>query len=744
MSKSFEMTGVVEGIPEEFLRTAMTTQINELYEFGGCRLDVLRRVLTRDGHPVSLAPKTFELLLLLVQSQGRALSKQELMTALWPDVFVEEANLSFQISALRRTLGEGTSKWLETIPKHGYRFAAPVRAVPAQPDDVAQSSTPGVAEVAPVAHPAYRRRWITGILALLAIAIALSVALLQRSTAMLKSAAVPVAVPLTTDPGYENMPSLSPDGSQVAFAWSKESKPDYDIYVKLVGPGEPIPLTNDPSSHDLNPAWSPDGRLIAFERCTTRSTSDLYVIPALGGAAEQRIATGPAGCGSFKSIAWTPDGEWLAWANRPGIGLFDIHSREKRQLTVDGRIPAFSEDGRRMAYIRRVGPGVAVHVLPLTAELTAAGPPVRVTPPVPIIRTIAWTPRGDALVYSVAGWVGVSSRLYRVALAADRLDPAGSPQVLPFGENGDTFSISRKTGSLVYSAFLRDTALMRLDLKELNRAPVPVAESTYDEYTPDYSPDGRRIAFSSTRTGAEEIWIADADGSKPVRMTTMNGPVCSGPRWSPPDGRKILFHSTGSATMRALYALDVTTGARQQLTDGPHRDSQASWSRDGQTIYFLSQSPQSSDIWKMPAGGGTRVQVTRHGGLFGIESFDRRVLYYAKPVGSDFAIWRVPVDGGEEVAVTGVGLTDSLNFAVAREGLYFLSGSSILEGLLGDTPLGKDTIDFFDFKTGRRRTILELGKRSCFGIVVSPDERYLLYSVVNSVSRNLMFVDKIE
>ena len=743
MSKSFEMAGVVEGIPEEFLRAAMTTQINELYEFGACRLDVQRRVLMRDGHAVPLAPKTFDLLLLLVPSQGRALSKQELMTALWPDVFVEEANLSFQISALRKALGDGTSQCLETIPKHGYRFTAPVKAVPAKNDDVAQSSTPVVAEVAPVARPAYRRLWIPGILVLLAIVIALSAALLKRSTALVKSAApVPVAVPLTTDPGYETMPSFSPDGSQVAFAWKKESKPDYDIYVKLVGPGEPIQLTDGPS-HDLNPAWSPDGRLIAFERCTTTGTTDLYVIPALGRAAEQRIATRQAGCGTFRSIAWTPDGEWLAWAGGagPGIWLFDIHSLEKRQLTVDGWIPVFSEDGRRMAYSRSAGPGPAVHVLPLTAELTAAGPPMRVTPWVSMIRSIAWTPRGDALVYSASGWLGVS-RLYRVALAANRLEPAGSPQMLPFGENGDVFSLS-KTGSLVYSAFLHDDALMRLDLTELNRAPVPVADSTYNEYTPDYSPDGR-IAFTSTRTGDEEIWIADTDGSKPVRMTTMNGPMCSNPRWSP-SGLKILFQSTGSATGRALYVLDVTTRVVGPLTDGPNADFQASWSKDGQTIYFLSMSPSGGpEIWKMPAGGGRRVQVTRHGGWFGVESFDSRLLYYAKPIGPDLAIWRVPVDGGEEVAVTGVGLTDSLNFAVAQKGLYFVSGSSTVVGLLGDTPLGKDRIDFVDFKTGRRRTILELGKRSSFGIAVSPDERYLLYSVTNSVSRNLMLVDRIE
>jgi non-specific serine/threonine protein kinase len=102
----------------------------DVYEFGPYRLDVTQRLFTREGTVVPLPPKTFELLLLLVKTPGRAFSKQELMTALWPETFVEEANLSFQTSMLRKALGEGGAHWIETIPKHGYRFTAEVRMVP--------------------------------------------------------------------------------------------------------------------------------------------------------------------------------------------------------------------------------------------------------------------------------------------------------------------------------------------------------------------------------------------------------------------------------------------------------------------------------------------------------------------------------------------------------------------------------------------------------------------------------------
>ena len=107
----------------------MSNRTSQLYDFGPYRLDLARRVFTREGRVVPLAPKTFELLHLLVESAGRAFSKQELMAALWPETFVEEANLSFQISVLRKALGEGGAQLIETVPKHGYRFTADVKAV---------------------------------------------------------------------------------------------------------------------------------------------------------------------------------------------------------------------------------------------------------------------------------------------------------------------------------------------------------------------------------------------------------------------------------------------------------------------------------------------------------------------------------------------------------------------------------------------------------------------------------------
>src|SRR5215471_4226163 len=109
----------------------MTLETNILFEFGRFRLDPAERLLVEDGRPVALTPKAFEILLVLIESKGKLLGKEDLMKRIWPDSFVEEANLTVNISALRKALGgapDGQS-FIVTVPRHGYRFVAPVTEV---------------------------------------------------------------------------------------------------------------------------------------------------------------------------------------------------------------------------------------------------------------------------------------------------------------------------------------------------------------------------------------------------------------------------------------------------------------------------------------------------------------------------------------------------------------------------------------------------------------------------------------
>lgn len=133
----------------------------------------------------------------------------------------------------------------------------------------------------------------------------------------------------------------------------------------------------------------------------------------------------------------------------------------------------------------------------------------------------------------------------------------------------------------------------------------------------------------------------------------------------------------------------------------------------------------------MPAAGGAASQVTRQGGLAAIESRDG-FLYYSKDGSSPTSIWRVPVDGGAEVRVVD-GLSYSLNFAMSARGLYFVA--------LNDTP-DRPSVDFFDFSTRQRSTLVRLDKRFWFGITLSTDERSLVFPLVDTAGSNLMLVDR--
>ena len=435
----------------------MSSTAGRLYEFGPFRLDLERHLLSRAGQSLPLPPKTFELLLLLVQSPGRAFSKRELMSALWPDTYVEEANLSFQISVLRKALG-GDAEWIETIPKHGYRFAADVRIPSTSNIPPVQEAT----EKQPVRVVANARTWQVGAAIGLAALLALGWYRPFGSNDAATTIRAGMAVPLTAYPGFEQAPSLSPDGSQVAFSWNGPRQDNYDIYVKLVGPGEPVQLTQN-AAPDENPAWSPNGDRIAFLRRASENSAELFAIPALRGA-ESKIATiSPAYARNrpFNNLSWTPDGKWLAFGGAlspdgaRGIWLIAADGGKTRRLTdapIGGGVgdvnPVWSPDGRQMAFLReRTVNGSAVFVLPLTPDWTPNGTATQVSAESRGVQGLAWMPDGRALLFSWGGH-GAPSRLKRASIAQGPGGVAAS-EFLPFGDQATAMSISKVAASSI-------------------------------------------------------------------------------------------------------------------------------------------------------------------------------------------------------------------------------------------------------------------------------------------------------
>jgi Tol biopolymer transport system component/DNA-binding winged helix-turn-helix (wHTH) protein len=735
----------------------MSSRASESYQFGRYRVDVDRHAVTRDDTLVAVPPKTFELLLLLVRSPGHAFSKQELIGQLWPGTFVEEANLSFQISTLRKALGHEGAAWIETVPRHGYRFAADVCASAATtsgPTAMA-AELPGALVVAPppVVRPRLMARPGIGATVLVSAAsIAILMALRRQPPSPPTGRVFSRVTELTAYQGNETVPSLSREGSQVAFAWNGPAQDNYDIYVKLVGLGEPIRLTKSPLRDD-RPAWSPDGSQIAFIRYTPRRPgalhgAELFVVPSLGGP-ERKIASLVTCCVMARAttgsnLSWTPDGKWLAIGGEVppgepwGIFLISADGQQHRRLTRKPKLsagdyrPTFSPDGRWMAFVRMTtGEVSSVYLLQLAADMRPIGEPeVVIREPGLGVKALAWSPDGGGLFFSTGGAGGGRMLLQYVAMSPATGRPVGRSQILTFGEQATTVTVAAN-GRVVYSTHFSDTALRRLALTEsvgsLDEA--AVADSTMNEVTPDYSPDGTRLAFASTRSDFMEIWVSDADGGNPQKMTSMRGPSCGNPDWSR-DSQTLLFDSRAAGSSD-IYQLHLVTGEIVRLTTDPGEEAEPRWSRDGQWIYFGSTRTGRFEVWKMPTGGGPAVQVTRGGGFAAQESPDGLFLYYASTTSTPTELRRMPTAGGEETLVAS-DLTYPRNFAVADRGVYLIGrGTAAYHG----------SIDFIEYHTGRRTTVAPTGKPWWHGVALSHDQKWLLYAREERSGSNLMSVD---
>jgi len=543
--------------------------------------------------------------------------------------------------------------------------------------------------------------------------------------------------PITTEPGFEQEASLSPDGNQVAYSWNGEKQDNFDIYAKIVGVASQLRLTSDPA-RDFAPAWSPDGRSIAFLRELPQAKAALIVIPAIGGA-EKKITECYLPGNPFLNLApaWSPDGKWLLLSDRNpqeqslGLTLVSMSSGEKQRLTSPPGIDsdaAFSADGRSVIFVRTASFLVGdLYLLHLTADLKAQGDPVRLTTDNRVTSRPTWLPNGREIVYS-SGSPSILS-LWRVAAAG----PA-SPRRLAFSTPGDVSpSVAPRGGRMVYTHSIFDPNVWRLPLEGAGgRAGKPegVILSTQTDSNPQYSPDGKRIAFESSRTGYFEIWVCNADGSNPVPLTSFNTfGVVAIPRWSP-DGERLVFDST-AAGRYDVYMIQASGGQPRRMTNHAADDRIPNWSADGRWIYFSSNRTGRPEVWKMPAEGGEESQVTRESGSAPAESPDGKDLYYLKQGG----LWRMPSAGGAESRVLET-LYDR-SYSVTRDGVYFMKRLAPVQpgpGIVGE-------IQFLRFSTGEVQKLFSVPKPVFVGFSVSPDSRSILYTQIDHQGTDLMQVD---
>ena len=548
------------------------------------------------------------------------------------------------------------------------------------------------------------------------------------------------AIPLTTDSGFEGMPSLSPDGSQVAFAAAEPENDNLDIYVKQIGGGPPLHLTSDPAP-DKFPAWSPDGRSIAFIR-EKGDKQEVLVIPALGGP-ERKLAQIASDLPELTLdppyLSWSPDSKYLVtWDHAsheepPGLFVLSIATGEKRRLTTPpapalaDMNPAVSPDGRALAFVRMISDGNSqLFVLPLSEDCRSIGDARHLDLPQPWVESPAWSADGREIVCSAGPqWIG--GVLWRVSV----LDSEKPVSLASLGETSHQPTVSRQGNRLVYQVRSGDVDIWRAEVssRDRSRPAVKLIASTRLELTPQYSPDGLRIAFTSSRSGNAEIWVCNSDGSNPVQLTSLESSSGT-PRWFP-DGRRIVFDSQKEG-QSDIYVIDIDTRVPRRLTNDTSDDITPSVSHDGKWIYFSSIRSGKWEIWRLPTEGGQAVQMTREGGTIPFESADGKVIYYQKRSG-DSDVWKVPVAGGEETRV--LGPVGGFQYAVAVDGIYFIEPGP--PGYVG----GKRALKFFSFAKGTEEKVFDTKYGPRIGLSVSPDGRYVLFTQDYPFVEDLMLVE---
>ena len=435
------------------------------------------------------------------------------------------------------------------------------------------------------------------------------------------------------------------------------------------------------------------------------------------------------------SVAWTPDGRWVAAAHREPddahdrIYLFSL-TGHRRPLTRPPEayhgdyMPAFSPDGRAVAFCRLSGFSASeIYLQPLDTTLQPAGTAHRLTNYKRWAVNPVWVRDGRSLLYVLGE--RPDAMLRREVRMIDSSGNPESDRAMPLGEPAYQVTAGRR---LVYSTLKRETDIWRAKVTAVGEMPGGAElfiTSTWPDSKARYSPDGKNIAFVSERSGWPEIWISTAAGSNQTKITSFGGPLIGPPSWSP-DGHSLVFHAR-SEGHGDLYAIAATGGSPVRLTANPADDVMPAYSHDGRWIYFNSLRTGQYQIWKMPAGGGEAVRLTTHGGQSAAESKDGNKVYYVASSGKE--IWQVPSDGGPETELAGPVNELAIGFAVTGKGIYYTAPPHSGEDCF---------IRFFNFASRRSRPVARVSRPGDWTLSVSPDDGYLLVSLMEKPKHDLM------
>lgn len=753
--------------------------MQEFYEFESFRLDRKNLRLYCEDQPISLTPKEFDVFLLLIENAGNIVEKDVLLNNIWNDTFVEEATLTRNVSWLRKKLAACTDvKIIETVPKRGYRFLPEVRlitqeieksrneaidnvfnidkeALPFAPNGgiISEKSFKDIEveeflEILPSSEdheisivggkiveipknrkallPFLNKRQISVFLivpAFLILALAFFAVYRAFFTGTYTQAIlVTKIIPLSGSPGREVTPAFSPDGRQLVYAWDGGIEGgNLDIYVKIIGAGEPVRLT-ETANDELNPVFSPDGKSIAFIR-NFPDHNEIILIPALGGA-ERKLYENA----SYASISFSPDSKFLAHANldtsknEAGIFSINLQTNEKKRITfpenptVD-HTPRFSPDGKTLAFIRYFSSfDREIFTVPI-----AGGEPRQITKDNVRIYGLAWNIDSEKLFFTSFRTAN-RLNLWQVSLNG------GEPQMIPTGSKElQSLAVSPDGKTIAFAEETADENVWEIDGKQSR----PLIRSTRADHSPQFSPDGNQIVFASDRTGNYEIWIADADGKNQRQLTNSENSKGS-PRFSP-DG-KFIAYDAQIIDKTDVYIISVNGGESKKLTESDKNGFLPAWSADGKSVFFISNRSGEDQIWKMFAEGGEAVQITKKGAFEMYAAADGKTLIYSKGSGKA-GLWSVGINGENEKPIPELAEVGAWrSWLVSSKGVYFTAFAT-------QPPF---SLKFFDFETRQTSEITNMEKSPLLyysNLSVSTDGKKILYARQDQSASTILFAE---
>ena len=658
MSEETGRQSVSEGLRDSPSASKETPsqEASRLYEFGPFRLDAVEHKLLRGNEIVALTPKAFETLLLLVRNSGRLLEKDELIRTLWPNTFVEEGSLSNNIFLLRKALGEDPM-FIETVPRRGYRFIAPVNS-PAMPVRIEieqaglwPTTADSRASVKVIRAP--RRGvllWGIGFLILVGVT---SLDVWNRKSTSPTNLGPVSRIAIALPPGQQlaglgDGPAiaLSPDGTQLAYIAQQGGA--QQLYLRSIDSVEAKPISDTEGA--VNPFFSPDGKWLGFF-----TDGKLKKISMSGGAALTLGDAADPGGASWSSqglIAFAPSRvSGLQQVSDSGGMTQPMTRLENRQ--ANHRWPDFLPGGKAllfaagMARLNFTNPQVAVQLIGTGEQrnLIQAGTNPR------------YAPSGH-LIYAQGG------TLMAVPFDSRRLQVTGKavPVVEGVQQSPSTgaaqYSFSA-TGSLVYVPGSIRGAQSRLVWVSRYGAeqPWPAPARTYSH--PRISPDGRRVAVA-IEDQESQVWVYDLSRETLTRLT-FDGNTNYSSAWTP-DGKRIAFQSNKEGASNIFWQLADGSGGLERLTRSEYTHNPISWSPDGQLLAFSEVNPDTGfDIWVLrlrdrKAQPFLRTRFNESAPRFSpdghwlayVSNESGRNEIYVQPYPGPGGKWQISTDGGGE------------------------------------------------------------------------------------------------